>query len=71
MYIQCIVDIETIEAHLIWGGLLSDLGINEVKEIGRETLEREVRVFSQHICCQVKVLVLYVEQEQISKCLCS
>ena len=57
--------------YLIGGGLLGDLGINEVVEIGREALEGEVSVLSQHICCEVIVVVLYVEQEKVGKGLCS
>ena len=54
----------------MWRGLLCDHGIDEVVEIRGETLECQVRVLSQHICCQVIVVVLDVQQEKVGKRLC-
>ena len=56
--------------YLMWRGLLCDHGIDEVIEIRGETLECQVRVLSQHICCQVIVVVLDVQQEKVGKRLC-
>ena len=50
---------------------MSDLGVDEVVQVGGEAFEGEVRVFGQYVCCQVIVVVFDVQQEKIGKCLCS
>ena len=52
----CVCVCVCVCAHLIWRGLLGDLCVDEVVEVGGEGLVGEVCVLSQHVCCQVIVL---------------
>ena len=60
----------TLSLHLIGRCLLGDLGIDKVVEVGGEAFEGEVRVLCQHICSQIIVVMLDVEQQQIREGLC-